>query len=498
MSTTDQAIFEQAELFPDLVSEYNDGRDELNLAEFPISAIGSRFDSDVKTLKFEDRSFDKASGEMIHRRLTITASDEFGLPTAADDEVLLGLLQLSRLRKFESQTVAFTPYQLLRILGWTSTTYNYRRVREAINRWLGVTLYYENAWRDKKTGQWVDSSFHFIEFAEFYKPGKEGVMAPDGASVIKWNDLVFRNFKEGNLKTLDFHLYRSLDSGIAKRLFRFLDKRFYHRNRLTLALEAFACEKIGLTRPIKVSSTGKATVDIAQIKRRLLSGIQELEQRKFIVEIPAEQRFTKDPAGVWQVHFERFTEDAKREQPVLDFKVEDLGVLEGRLVGHGVTQAQARRLVSEYDDPRIETQLDALEFLLAKGGATAPENRAGWLVKAITENYGPPRGFKSREQLEHEARERAETLRSKEEARRAKKIAEYAQKQAEEARQAENEKRVTAYLASLSDAERAALEAEALRDTPQSLGRIGSPMRRAMIHAHVLRLLEKTGSPEAR
>ena len=48
----------QAELFPDMVTEYNDGRDELNLAEFPISAIGSRSDPNIKTLRFEDRFFD--------------------------------------------------------------------------------------------------------------------------------------------------------------------------------------------------------------------------------------------------------------------------------------------------------------------------------------------------------------------------------------------------------------------------------------------------------
>jgi len=168
---------------------------------------------------------------------------------------------MSRLQKFESPSVTFTPYQLIRILGWTVSTYNYKRIREAIDRWLGVTLYDENAWRDKKTGQWVDASFHFIEFAEFYKPGKEGVMAQEGSSVIKWNDLIFRNFKEGNLKTLDFHFYRSLESGIAKRMFRFLDKRFHFRSRLSFVLEAFACEKIGLTRP-----------DQSQLHRQSLGG----------------------------------------------------------------------------------------------------------------------------------------------------------------------------------------------------------------------------------
>jgi len=154
-------------LFADLVSNYQEGRDELNLAEFPISAIGNRLDPSVKTILFQDATFDKSTGETITRKLTITASDQYGLPTAPDDEILLGLLQLSRIQNFETPTVTFTPYQLLKILGWSINTNNYRRLKESINRWMGVTLYYENAWRDKRTGQWIDASFHFLEQVEF-------------------------------------------------------------------------------------------------------------------------------------------------------------------------------------------------------------------------------------------------------------------------------------------------------------------------------------------
>lgn len=479
----------QTELFPELVSEYQDGRDELNLAEFPISAIGSRFDPNQKTLKFEDRSFDKATGEMIDRQLTITASDEYGLPTAADDEVLLGLLQMSRLQKFDSPTVSFSSYQILRILGWQFSTYNYRRVRDAINRWLGVTLYYKNAWRDKKTGQWVDANFHFIEFVEFHKPGKESAIAPDGHSVIKWNDLVFRNFKAGNLKTLDFHLYRALKSGIAKRLFRFLDKRFYHRSRLSFSLEAFACEKIGLTRPIKVTTNGKTLVDVAQIKRRLLPAITELEEQQFIAKRDPEKRFTKDSGGVWQVHFERYVDSAAEPQQKLDIEIDDVSVMEGRLIGHGVTKAQARRLVSEFDDPRVEMQLDALEFLLAKGEG-APQNRAGWLVKAIMENYGPPRGFKTRAQLEQEAKEKAERLRAKEEARRQQLIHQRSKSEEEEAEYRERDRRVEAYLAALDSKKRQELEDTAVRESGL-LGRTPGIFRKTAIFAYVWKIIEQ-------
>lgn len=169
-----------------------------------------------------DQSEVKINLSAITRKLTITASDQYGLPTAPDDEILFGLPQFSRIQNFATPTVTFASYQVLKVLGWSINTNNYRRLKESINRWMGVTLYYENAWRDNETGQWIDASFHFLEQVEFYKPGQESAFAPDGSSVFKWNDLVSRNFREGNLKILDFHLYRALEGGITKRLFRFL------------------------------------------------------------------------------------------------------------------------------------------------------------------------------------------------------------------------------------------------------------------------------------
>src|SRR5262245_31285881 len=124
----------------------NDGKDEMNLAEFPLCALAHRLRPDVKTLHFEDRPWDKSRNDWITRRLTITGSDAFGLPTERDDEVLLGLIQLTRQRGFAERKVSFTRHELLRLLGWRGTTRNYARVEESLNRWTGVTLYYDNAW----------------------------------------------------------------------------------------------------------------------------------------------------------------------------------------------------------------------------------------------------------------------------------------------------------------------------------------------------------------
>ena len=72
---------EPKEAFTDQApSKLPDGKDEMNLAEFPLCCIADRAQPDQKTLVFEDQVWDASRGEMVPRKLTITGSDEFGLP----------------------------------------------------------------------------------------------------------------------------------------------------------------------------------------------------------------------------------------------------------------------------------------------------------------------------------------------------------------------------------------------------------------------------------
>ena len=64
------------------------GRDEMNLAEFPIALIADRVPEGQKTLYFKDG----------HGQLTVTGSDAYGLPTATDTDVIVALIYLTKLR----------------------------------------------------------------------------------------------------------------------------------------------------------------------------------------------------------------------------------------------------------------------------------------------------------------------------------------------------------------------------------------------------------------
>jgi hypothetical protein len=242
---------------PALPEKFSEGRDELNFAEFPLGTISERIDPTVKTLHFEDQIFDKSKNDWIPRKLTITGSDAHGLPTSTDDEVLLGLLQLSKLQQFKDRRVFFSRYQLIKLLRWPVNGQSYDRIDQALNRWIGVTLYYQNAWRDRETNQWVDEKFHILERIKIYSQENERSRPKPEAgqgsfefasSFFVWNDAVYRSFTSGNIKTLDYNFVLELQSSISRRLYRFLDKRFYKARSLTFELKNLAYEHIGLSR----------------------------------------------------------------------------------------------------------------------------------------------------------------------------------------------------------------------------------------------------------
>ena len=64
---------------------FGQGKDELNFAEFPLATVSNRVLDGSKTVVFEGTGWDRRLGRRVARRLTISGSERYGLPTATDD-----------------------------------------------------------------------------------------------------------------------------------------------------------------------------------------------------------------------------------------------------------------------------------------------------------------------------------------------------------------------------------------------------------------------------
>ncbi len=361
------------------MDDLKEGRDELNLAEFPLSVLADRAGPGQHTLCFEDSIWDEGRKELVARKLTVTASAEHGLPTALDDEVLLGLVQLSRQRNFEDRKVPFTRYQLIELLGWSRDGRSYLRLEESLHRWVGVTLVYRNAWWNRDERSWVDETFHVLDNVTLLDRERVARKRRQDAlplSQFTWNDVIFRSFRSGNLKALDFEFYRSLDSAVARRLYRFLDKRFFHKPRWDFDLGELSWTHVGLSR----------NYDTANLKRKLLPGLLELERRGFLA--AREERFRKVSTGVWKV----FVDSGRTRKIEVPEPVR-------WLTDRGVTAATAQHLATTLPTERIRHHVEVFDWLVSTKDSKALTNPAGFLASSIRNDYTPPIGFVAKGEL---------------------------------------------------------------------------------------------------
>ena len=368
------------------------GRDEMNLCEHPIALLADRVPEGCKTMVFEDR----------HGRLTVSGSDAHGLPTAPDADVIVGLIQLTKLRNdFTDSTVKFTRYELLRAAGLARSNPvlpQARRVAQPLGRRDAVLRRVLVEQRGQVLGR---REVPHPRECRHLRPGGSplapGEQQPLPLSSFTWNKMFFASCQANNLKQLDLGVYFGLKSAVSKQLFRFLDKRFYHRGDLTFDLEELAFEHVGLSRTYS---------DAGRLKAKLQPALEELEAIGFLEPMTAADRYSKTGRGAWNIRLVRkLPAPAKAKLPPPE--PEPTG-LEKELVERGVTRSVAADLVHDFPADRITAQLEQLDWLRETKPKRVKDVGA-YLADAIRKDFAAPAGFQSQAaRAEAEATARAQ------------------------------------------------------------------------------------------
>src|SRR5438067_1952508 len=107
-----------ANVQPQPEKKYTDGRDEMNLAEFPISVLQRQQPVDeqgakLDTVAYESSRYDPGSRQRQKQRVILETSSRHGLPTPADENLVLALLYVAKhTHNFTEAVVHFAPRQL--------------------------------------------------------------------------------------------------------------------------------------------------------------------------------------------------------------------------------------------------------------------------------------------------------------------------------------------------------------------------------------------------
>ena len=386
------------------------GKDEMNFAEFPIALLTDRAPKGQRIIKFEDQVFDERRKKLIPRKRVIEGSEEYGLPTATDDTVVLALIQLTKLKSdFTKREVEFTRLELINLLGWPNEGKNYDRIKLSLLRIKGVTYIYDNAWWDARQKKWTTRAFSILDNVEINDSrsanGQNGLFP----SRIVWNEVVFDSFQTGFLRNIDFQLCMRLEHPTALRLYRFLGKRFYLKPDWTFNLKELAYEHIGLGRNYEGG---------IQIARKLQPAIDELEGIGFLDPLPESDRFLKK-GREWSI---RFVQKAARlpalpvfAVPVNDAKAE-LPALVTELINRGVTAKTAAELVQRHPAEYIERKLDRFDWDMKQ--SKPPKNPGGYLVTCLNDDYAAPPGYTPKAQRNRRAADKHQVDEKADDARR--------------------------------------------------------------------------------
>ncbi len=362
-------------------------RDEMNLAEFPLTVLSKRADPSIKTLEFTD-SVKGKNGDVINRQWIITGADKFGLPTSSDDEVLLGLLKLTADDGLRSPKVHFTRYELLKILRWTTEGRSYVRLQNALDRLSGVRIKATNAFYDNETKLHSTRNFGILDAYEI-NDGRD-----TRPSFFTWSEVLFKSFQVGFIKKLDLEFYLDLQSAVSKRLYRYLDKHFWYRSRMQVNLFVLAHEKIGISRNYVYASS---------LRQQLEPALDELKDKGLLSEYEFIGKGKSTEVVLVAAHAPRKTlaaptpstagpQTASMPQANLEPSGgnEADAAVEQMLMQRGIMEKQAKRLVNQRSPEtlaRIRSIVFYFDDLVGSESHLVSRNPAGFLYRAVEKPF---------------------------------------------------------------------------------------------------------------
>ena len=386
----------------DAINGFWDGRDEMNLVEFPVALLAERAPKGIYTLKFQDEVRDQTTKQIIQRQVTVAATPEYGLPTAKDEEVLLGLLQLTKItNEFTDPRVLFSRYQLIDLLSWKQEGPSYRRLEKSFDRWKSTSLTYTNAWRDNQKKTWTTrKGFGFLDSYEFrdsrvrQKNRQQRDLPFDELhSEFRWNSVIFDSIQSGYLKKLNYSVVQLLKSPAAKRLYRYLDKLFYGpgQQRKVFDVRTLCCEHLAMAR----------TRETYHLRKDLQHASEEPESIGFIRMCPEEVRFRKVDRGSYEVTFEKQISPSQLQANLVgNSPVEDHPLYDA-LIERGVSASAATQIIasSQITDETVQEHIEIYDWLAKNHDNRVSRNGPGFLVASIRQNYPKPDGFRGQAEL---------------------------------------------------------------------------------------------------
>lgn len=377
-------------------------KDEMNLAEFPFCQLSDK-ESKTKVLTF---GYDLAQedGSVIRREWRIEGGAECGLPRPIDEDVYVGLMLLTTRQGFNNPKIIFTVYELLEVLGWDKSGKSYSRIRASLRRLRNLSIEAVNAFKDNQTKRYEKYlGFGIIDDYEISAGiSSDALLQFDdsevalGKSYIRWNTRLFKSFQDGYIKNLDQEFYRSLKSTVSKRLYRFLDKKFYFSNEISIDIIQLGYEHIGLSRQSPYPS---------KVWEKLMSGMTELKQRNYLAKFERKERIAYFLRANGSIIYSLLEEKGESLSATAIQQLSLSNQIVQDLTAIGVKSRQAQQIVSGRNIEQLQRILDLILYfrtVILQRSKERIKNPPGYLLTILRDgDFEIPTKFITEQRLNH-------------------------------------------------------------------------------------------------
>lgn len=201
-------------------------RSEVNLLVFPFFALNHREVTTRRDTEFE--AIVNRDGKQVEISWIVSANARYGYPGPYDKQLFRAIEQvLSGMYPPIQNPIAFSTYQLCRLVGKGVGGRQYQGIKEILRRIVATTIQSHGAYFHKGRRRWVDDTFHLYDRVVF-----KGEEFPNGrvaeTNYLFLSDWYLESLNNRYVKPIDYEYYQSLRSTIAGRLYELLGVKFYH------------------------------------------------------------------------------------------------------------------------------------------------------------------------------------------------------------------------------------------------------------------------------
>lgn len=229
--------------------------DELNLIEYPLMLFGENEIEEAKQTRVREytiTAWDKGKSKHLlqgYVKIYGISDNLRNFLYPYEEEVLLELIKISSETYFKSKVIELENINLLlERMSWKRCGKNYYKLKEAFLHLTGITIDTNLFW-NRKVEAYERRIFHIIDRISSDRFGHKNPNKRNAGKrivEIEWSETIYNSFIAGNIKPLNLTFYKSLESPVAKRLYRVIDRRFYKKATVKIPVAHLGINILGI------------------------------------------------------------------------------------------------------------------------------------------------------------------------------------------------------------------------------------------------------------